>query len=62
MIEPPSVPDSSTACMAIVARTSSTSRLELTASPTSRSASSCSTFLAELGAAGLELLHQLHAR
>ena len=40
MIEPPSVPESSTACMAMVESTSSTSRLELTASPTSRSASS----------------------
>ncbi len=46
MIEPPSVPDSSTACVAIVARTWSRSRLELTASPTSRSASSSSTLRA----------------
>ena len=46
MIEPPSVPDSSTACMAMVESTLSTSRLELTASPTSRSASSSSTFCA----------------
>ena len=46
MIEPPSVPDSSTACVAIVASTWSRSRLELTASPTSRSASSSSTLRA----------------
>ena len=46
MIEPPSVPESSTACMAMVDSTWSTSRLELTASPTSRSASSSSTFFA----------------
>ena len=46
MIEPPSVPDSWTACIAMVESTSSTSRLELTASPTSRSASSASTFRA----------------
>ena len=46
MIEPPSVPDSSTACMAMVESTLSTSRLELTASPTSRSASSSSTLRA----------------
>ena len=46
MIEPPSVSESSTACLAMVDSTSSTSRLELTASPTSRSASSSSTFVA----------------
>ena len=46
MIEPPSVPDSATACIAMVESTWSTSRLELTASPTSRRASSCSTFFA----------------
>ena len=46
MIEPPSVSESSTACRAMVASTLSTSRLELTASPTSCSASSASTFFA----------------
>ena len=46
MIDPPSVPESATACMAMVESTWSTSRLELTASPISRSASSCSTFFA----------------
>ena len=46
MIEPPSVSDSSTACMAMVDSTLSTSRLELTASLTSCSASSASTFFA----------------
>ena len=61
MIEPPSVPESSTACMAMVESTWSTSRLELTASPTSRSASSSLDLLGELRAARLELLHQLHA-
>jgi hypothetical protein len=58
MIEPPSVPDSSTACIAIVDSTSSTSRLELTASPTSRSASSSSTLRAS-SAPRLQLLDQL---
>ena len=62
MIEPPSVPDSSTACMAMVDSTLSTSRLELTASPTSRSASSSSTFFGQLGAAGLQLLDELDRR
>ena len=46
MIEPPSVSDSCTACIAMVDSTLSTLRLELTASPTSRSASSSSTFRA----------------
>ena len=46
MIEPPSVSESSTACRAMVERTLSTSRLELTASPTSCSASRASTFFA----------------
>ena len=61
MIEPPSVPESATACMAMVESTWSTSRLELTASPTSRSASSSLDVLRELRAAGLELLHELDA-
>ena len=43
MIEPPSVPDSCTACMTMVESTSSRSRLEFTASPTAPSASSWST-------------------
>ena len=43
MIEPPSVAESRTACMAMVESTWSTSRLELTASPTSPRASSWST-------------------
>ena len=44
--EPPSVPDSCTACMTIVESTMSRSRLELTASPTWPSASNCSTLRA----------------
>ena len=44
--EPPSVPDSWTACMTIVDSTVSRSRLELTASPSWPSASSCSTLWA----------------
>ena len=43
----------------MVESTSSRSRLELTASPTSRSASSSSTLLRQLGAARLEVLHEL---
>ena len=43
MSDPPSVSDSSTACDTIVASTSSATRVELIASPTSASASSCST-------------------
>jgi hypothetical protein len=46
IIEPPSVSESSTACSMMVSSTSSRLRLELTASPTSLSASSWSTFRA----------------
>ena len=46
MIDPPSVPVSRTALLTIRSRTSSRSRLEPTASPTSRRASSCATLLA----------------
>ena len=60
MIEPPSVAEIRTACLAMVASTLATSRLELTASPTSRNASSSPTLRAEFGAAGLQLLHELH--
>ncbi len=46
MIEPPSVAEIRTACLAMVDSTLATSRLELTASPTSRSASSSPTLWA----------------
>ena len=59
MIEPPSVPESSTACVAMVASTWSRSRLELTASPTSPSARSSSTVRASSRSRCCELLDQL---
>ena len=46
MIEPPSVPVRRTALVTMRSSTSSGSRVELTASPTSRRASSCCTLLA----------------
>ena len=46
MIDPPSVPVIRTACVTTVCSTSSRSRIELTASPTSRRDSSSSTFVA----------------
>ena len=58
-IEPPSVPESWTACVTIVDSTSSTSRLELTACPTSPSASSWSTLRASSSRPCLERADQV---
>ena len=61
MIEPPSVSDSSTACMAIVDSTLSISRLELTASLDLLQCLEGIDLLRQLRPAGLELLHERDA-
>ena len=57
--EPPSVPVSCTACVTIVVSTSSRSRLELTAWPISRRASSCPTLSASSVVRACSVTHQV---
>ena len=59
-MEPPSAAESCTALMMIVARTSSGSRLELTAWPMLPSASSWSTFRRQVLLPGVQGPHQVH--